>query len=357
MTHEKDVVNANSIDPRWSAARTRVLERYLELLAASGNPLATAGEPIASQLRRQFLETVDAAAEPDLGEQDEQAPRLSSAIGQDRAATGIHPSQSLAAATLIFKAALPELAIYLQGQGRAEPLETAAVRLNASILTRMAEAAASYVEYLLDKATTAQQDEARRLSRELHDVVGPRIAVGLQGLDLAQHYIDSDPAKAGDKIDVSRRSLHEAMATVRTLAATTRMVIEPGELAEALTDHLATLSPSIVGAVHNEADLSTLSPHHTNQSFLILREAIRNAAKHGQPNEITIVLELNGPNLIATVSDDGHGFDPDTLDSDGSGMASMKERAALIGADLSITSRPGNTAVTLSVPLPWQEQA
>lgn len=355
--HGKDAVKTGSTGAAWSTARTRALERYLELLIASGNPLANAGEPIASQLRRQFLETVDAAAEPGQRGDAAQAPHLSSAIGQDRAATGIHPSQSLAAATLIFEAALPELAEYLEDQGNLDPLATAAVRLNASILTRMAEAAASYVEYLLDKATTAQQDEARRLSRDLHDVVGPRIAIGLQGLDLAQHYIDSDPLKAQDKIDTSRRSLHDAMTTVRNLAATTRMVIEPGELADALSDHLATLAPSITGAVHNEADLSTLSPHHTNQSFLILREAIRNAAKHGEPNEITVVLELNGPNLIATVCDDGQGFDPDTLDSDGSGMASMKERAALIGADLSITSRPGHTAVTLSVPLPWQEQA
>lgn len=349
-------MKAGSADATWSAARQRALERYLELLTASGNPLAEAGEPIASQLRRQFLETVDDAAEVVSKPGDGEGPRLSSAIGQDRAATGIHPSQSLAAATLIFAAALPELATYLGEKGTAEPLASAAIRLNTSILSRMAEAAASYVEYLLDKATTAQQDEARRLSRELHDVVGPRIAIGLQGLDLAEHYVDSDPAKARDKIENSRTSLHDAMTTVRNLAATTRMVIEPGELPEALSDHLATLAPSITGAVHNEADLSSLSPHHTNQSFLILREAIRNAAKHGQPSEITVVLELNGPNLIATVNDDGHGFDPSAVDSGGSGVASMTERAALIGADLSITSRPRHTAVRLSVPLPWQEQ-
>lgn len=352
---EEDTLATRSTDAAWVSARARALSRYLELLLDSGNPLAHVGEPIASQLKRQFMETVDDAAGLGPRKGGSGAPRLSSTIGQDRAATGIHPSQSLAAATLIFTAALPELAGYLEDQGAAEPLQSAAVRLNSSILSRMAEAAASYVEYLLDKATTAQQDEARRLSRELHDVVGPRIAIGLQGLDLAQHYIDNDPTKAQAKIDTSRRSLHDAMATVRTLAASTRMVIEPGELADALSNHLATLAPAIVGAVHNEADLSTLSPHHTNQSFLILREAIRNAAKHGQPSEITVLLEPRGPNLVATVSDDGHGFDPTTLEADGSGMASMKERAALIGADLAITSIPGHTTVTLSVPLPWQE--
>lgn len=348
-------MSAVSAGSAWPAARQRALERYLELLITSGNPLARAGEPVASQLRRQFVETVDAAAELDQRPGIE-SPRLSAAIGQDRAATGIHPSQSLAAATLIFTAALPELAAYLADQGTTEPLTTAAIRLNASILSRMAEAAASYVEYLLDKATTAQQDEARRLSRELHDVVGPRIAIGLQGLDLAQHFIASDPAKAQDKIEASRRCLHDAMTTVRTLAATTRAVIEPGELADALSDHLATLAPSIAGAVHNEADLSTLSRHHTNQSFLILREAIRNAAQHGLPSKITVVLELKGPNLIASVTDDGRGFDPTTLEAEGSGMASMRERAALIGADLTITSQPRHTIVRLSVPLPWREE-
>ncbi|HWU32468.1 MAG TPA: hypothetical protein VN108_06320, partial [Marmoricola sp.] len=80
----------------------------------------------------------------------------------------------LAAASLIFASALPEIAAYLQADEDTNHLEQAAVRLNAVILRRMGEAAFGYVEYLLGKAATAQRDEALQLSRELHDALRPR---------------------------------------------------------------------------------------------------------------------------------------------------------------------------------------
>lgn len=344
-------------DTGWGEARSRALTTYLELLRSSGNPLAEAGDPVRTQLRAQFLQTMDEAKDRALDPHAAPGAALSAFIGQDRAAAGVHPSQSLAAASLIFTAALPELTSFLASQGIEDPATVAPVKLNAAILRRMAQAASSYVEYLLDKATTAQQDEARRLSRELHDVVGPRIAVTLQGLDLLEHYLTEDPAKAQTKIESSRQSLHDAMTTVRNLAATTRLVIEPGELVPALREHLATLGPAISSAVlHDGADYARLSPHHTNQVFLILRESIRNAARHGSPTQINVALQTTGPTLVATVVDDGIGFDPSPLRTDSTGLSSMRERAALIDAALYITSSPGHTEVRLTVPVPWQEQ-
>jgi len=341
----------NEVEPAsdWSALRQPMLDTYLTLLAEHKSPLLGAGPAVQSQLRSQFLSTIDEAAGKSAGDVAE---HISSNIGETRAASGIHPSQSLAAANLIFAAALPTLASYLGSHGTGDPLQVAALRLNAVILRRMSDAAASYVEYLLDKAVSAHREEARRLSRELHDVVGPNIAVGLQGLDLIEHYLEADPDAAMAKVNTTRGSLEDAMLLVRSLSAETRMVVEPGQLSAALSEHLAALSGSIHGSVHEGGDLTALSPHRTNEVFLILREAVRNAARHGDPSQIVVDLDMLGTTFVGTVDDNGTGFDANIEPRSSTGLASMRERAALLGATLTINSQPGRTTLELRVPLP-----
>jgi signal transduction histidine kinase len=129
-------------------------------------------------------------------------------------------------------------------------------------------------------------------------------------------------------------------------------VVEPSQLAATIADHLATLPGSIRSLIRKDADLAVLSPHRTSEIFLIIREAIRNAAKHGNPGDITVTLETHGTTFVASVADDGIGFDVGRPPQGGSGITAMHERAALIDAELSITSTPGRTTVMLRVPLP-----
>jgi signal transduction histidine kinase len=344
-------IAANESPPAWSDVRRGILKRYLDLLAASGSPLLDAGDAVQAQLHAQLYSVIDEAS-LDSPAPVPGSPQLSTAIGRDRAASGIHPSASLAAANMIFAAALTDLAAHLEREGVPSPLETAALRLNAAILRRMAEAAANYVSYLLEKAGTAHREEARRLSRELHDAVGPIVAINIQNLDLIEHWSGTDPDKAQQKIEDSRRTLREAMSLIRSLAAETRLTVEPHEICEALRSHLASLPASIRTELRATDDLTGLPPHYGNEIFLILREAARNAVAHGDPTELVIDISVAGATLTATVRNDGRGFDPTAADSPGTGVSSMRERAALIGATLNLTSTPDATAVTLVVPLP-----
>lgn len=334
----------------WAVCRQQMLARYRVLLAENNSPLLGASQMVQDQLAAQFFGVVDEAVSKD---NIHTGGGLSSRIGQDRASTGVHPSQSLDAANLIFAAALNGVADRLALDGTADPIQAAALRLNRVILRRMGIAASGYVEHLLERAATAHRDEARRLSRQLHDAVGPNIAVGLQRLDLIDFYLDSDPEKARALVVSGQTALREAVSMVRSLAAETRAVIEPGSLADALADYLDTFS-GIATSVQAQADLAILSVHAANEVFLVLREAIRNAATHGDPSRITVVFRSSRSNLIGTVTDDGVGFDPASVER-GTGSSSMSERAALLNAQLTIRSEPGNTTVTLDVPLPRQE--
>jgi signal transduction histidine kinase len=94
----------------------------------------------------------------------------------------------------------------------------------------------------------------------------------------------------------------------------------------------------------------------TEEAFLIIREAVRNALRHGAPAMVLIGVAFAPHELHAWVEDDGRGFAFDDMVDDasaGAGLASMRERADLIGGRLTIASAPGRGArVELLVPLP-----
>jgi signal transduction histidine kinase len=292
-------------------------------------------------------------------EPDEDDPELSEAIGRSRASAGIHPSQSLHAATLIFEAGLPTIARRLADAGDPTPELTAGRLLNATILERMAAAARSYVDHLLAKAHGSNRDERRRLSRELHDVAAPAVAVGLQNLELFNLYSVSDPAKAAAKLQSVRQSMLDALATIRGLAAQSRENVGDRGLEEAIRSYLDDVPTDIRTTLTFEGDEASASLAYVEELYLIIREAIRNAVDHAIPHSITVVIGISEGLLRAEVRNDGRGFSVENVMSSAPhvGIQSMYERAELIGARLTIKSRPrAGTIVAVLIPLPHQAQ-
>ncbi len=88
------------------------------------------------------------------------------------------------------------------------------------------------------------------------------------------------------------------------------------------------------------------------EAFLIFKESINNIARHAQSKHVDVLLNLEGPQLVMIVRDNGRGFDLGEPNGQGHGLASMSERARRLGGRLSVNSRPGGgTSVTLVVPL------
>ena len=75
--------------------------------------------------------------------------------------------------------------------------------------------------------------------------------------------------------------------------------------------------------------------------FLAVKEALHNAAKHSQANELFLRIHWYGDRLIVSVEDNGRGFDPDRLASERNGMSNMTQRMAEIGGTFEISSQPG----------------
>lgn len=104
--------------------------------------------------------------------------------------------------------------------------------------------------------------------------------------------------------------------------------------------------------VSTRGRLDDIPSHYEREVFLILREAIRNAATHSKATEISVNVAVEGIYLYGSVHDNGAGFTAKETSAGGTGMASMHERAAILGAMLRMASSPGGTKVSLTVPLP-----
>jgi two-component system, NarL family, sensor histidine kinase UhpB len=200
-------------------------------------------------------------------------------------------------------------------------------------------------------ALRAQEEERKRLARDLHDEVNQALTAILLRLQAVSQ--DAPPAVADELAEV-RRLVNQAMDELLRLARQLRPT--------ALDDH--GLYSAIEGQVRRfsaqtgiDADLRVEGPpaeldaDSETAVFRIAQEALANVARHAAASAVDVEVESIGQTGFAlTVRDDGRGFTPGRADG-GLGLNGMAERARLVGGDLAIDSRPGGgTSVSLRVP-------
>jgi two-component system, NarL family, sensor kinase len=213
-------------------------------------------------------------------------------------------------------------------------------------------------ERLAEQLIAAQEAERRRLAGEIHDGITQRL------VSLAYH-LDAAAAAAGGELAADGGSVATELARARELTDLTLAEahaalagLRPPVLEDlGLGDALASLARSI-GQLPVTVDAADgrLPEHMEVALYRIAQEALQNVVKHAHASAASVSLCFTGDRAVLRVTDDGRGFDvaaasrPD--DSSCYGLASMAERAELIGGRLDVTSRPGlGTTVTASVPL------
>jgi signal transduction histidine kinase len=147
----------------------------------------------------------------------------------------------------------------------------------------------------------------------------------------------------------------ESLESLRTVIMDLRLEAPLKSLEKALASYVDSV-PAIDGKLRLRVngDETWVPATVREESFLIIREAIRNAVAHGAPGLIFIRVDIAPHELRAVVEDTGRGFDYASVRmSVTAGLSSMRERAALLGGMVSVVSEPGHgTQVELSVPLP-----
>jgi signal transduction histidine kinase len=265
----------------------------------------------------------------------------------------LSPADGLSIAVLLLNTMLATLTGQVTTNQELLPCFTVAVAaLNESISRHMQAVAGVSAASTLDRVHRAQVEERRRLARDLHDRVGEALAVGLRRLDLQELPGRTDQR---GRLSVSRDTLVEAMRRLRVVTSDLR---EPpvASLEKALIGHLDCVRASAEVRLHISGDEGWAAPAVLDEVFLILCEALRNALTHGAPQLVLIGVEVCEGELSGWVIDDGCGFTPALAaagTASGSGLASMRERAALLGGRVVVSSMPGHgTRVQLHLPLP-----
>src|SRR5256885_3420754 len=207
-------------------------------------------------------------------------------------------------------------------------------------LQQHASAKAS-VTNLLHRILIAQEDERRRIARDLHDQLGQQLTV--LRLALERHRADA--------ADGNSRHIDEALALTRQIGRDVDFLaweLRPAALDElglvaALPRFLNDWSAHVgVPAEFHLRGFETgrLAPEAELAFYRIAQEALNNVAKHAQATRVDVVLAADAGEVVLIVEDDGAGFDvPDGgAATGGLGLAGMAERASLVGATLQVES-------------------
>lgn len=200
---------------------------------------------------------------------------------------------------------------------------------------------------------SAQEDERRKLARELHDDLSQRLA----RLAIDTGYVASNPGS-----ETASKVLQEIQPELVRISKDVHEMSH--RLHPALIDDLGLVaalqtecermnrytSASIVERIDEIQE--KVPPDLALCLYRIAQESIHNAIKYADADTIEIILSLEKHVLVLTVRDNGRGFDPEGSVEAGLGLSSMRERAQLAGGSLKIRSRPGKgTTVSAIVPM------
>lgn len=198
-------------------------------------------------------------------------------------------------------------------------------------------------------ALRAQEEERARIARDLHDEVNQSLTGLLLRLEAAR---EAAPPELEGEIAETKALANQAMTELLSLARQLRpTALDDLGLAAALGGQVDRLAAEIEASLEVVGDFSDLGDDAQLVVYRVAQEALTNAARHSRAGKVLVRLRRTEAGaVVLDVADDGGGFAFDQAEG-GLGIAGMRERALLIGAELTIESRPGaGTTVRLVVP-------
>lgn len=242
------------------------------------------------------------------------------------------------------------LAVIITARRVEQPLRSLSDRLSLST---------KQVSELSGQLLALQEEERRRIARELHDSTAQHIVAASLGLAGLSEQIKADPeaSKALAEID---EQLDEALKELRIFT----YLLHPPDLAK--NGLQATLRHFIEGfaartglsrSIRVPEEIDGICPHIQWSILRIVQEAMANVHRHANASHVSVRARVTATRLVVQVRDDGHGMErsPSSADAPirfGVGIPGMRARLKQFGGDLRIRTGRGGTSVTADVPLP-----
>jgi signal transduction histidine kinase len=206
--------------------------------------------------------------------------------------------------------------------------------------------------------TQAQEEERKRLARELHDDTAQALIALGQQVEMSQKLLSKDPERAAQKLAEVRTLLAQTGESVRRFSRDLRPIyLEDLGFIPALEMLARSESPDL--KIHFSAfgPMRRLAPNLELTAYRIVQEALNNVIQHAGARHAWVEVHFEAKDLIVSVRDDGQGFEapdlPDALARQGHfGLMGIQERALLHGGNLTIHSTPGE-GTEIMVHLPY----
>lgn len=218
------------------------------------------------------------------------------------------------------------------------------------------EGAQSELRSLSGQLRTAQEQERKFLSRELHDQVGQMLTgLRMELTAVTRNRKNVDPELLLS-LDRAKGTVEQTLGIVRNIAMLLRpSMLDDLGLTPALTWLVKEVSRSSGMEIHREIDarVDQLPDAHRTCLYRVVQEALTNASRHSGARNINLKVTADGNWVQALVQDDGRGFEVAAQKTRGLGLVGMEERVKELGGRLHMTSVPGRgTSVEIFLPKP-----
>jgi len=217
------------------------------------------------------------------------------------------------------------------------------------------------LRFFSSQLMVVQEDERRRISKELHDELGPALMVLKFQLSSIETRLPKNKKALRNEFESLPHYLDDIIENVRRLSwDLTPSVLEQFGLSTAVKNLLNDFGKhyDIRWDPHQVEEINNgFSPLSQTNIYRIFQEALTNIGRHAQATQISIEIEKQQGYGTFNIEDNGRGFDPQAVMNRenrqrGIGLAAMQERARMAGGHLEIRSRPGSgTHLAFTIPL------
>ena len=218
----------------------------------------------------------------------------------------------------------------------------------------------NHFQHLARSVWRVQEEERRRLARELHDGIGQNLTAIVRMIDLAMGEFSpvADTARAG--LEKARDLAASTLGETRALSRQQRpQILDDLGLPAALHWLARTFRENHALEIHLDLvdPLPPLDGDAATVIFRVVQESLTNVVRHAQAHKVDISLYSAGQRAVLKLRDDGRGCDPRTAfavgsEGQGSGVGGMRDRVRLFGGQLRIDSAPGE-GFTIAIEFPF----
>ena len=249
----------------------------------------------------------------------------------------------------------PQMAEHRGEPNNGNPLEGAIVRV-ALERSRTGKA----LQIMTGKLLQAQEEERKRIARELHDGLNQQLAMLTVELGLLARQVPETTALVESLLNLRQRAEGLSDDLRHITHQLHPAALEHLGLISALQSHCAAFSQH--EGIHTwftvEQGLGPVPPDVAISLYRITQEALRNVAKHSAAKEAWVKITRHQTGIQLSIVDNGVGFCRDAVQEKvGLGLVSIQERVQIVKGQLIIRSSPNEgTRIEIRVPISWKEQ-